>query len=66
MTTPARPKPRRCPICGKAPLPPRARFCSERCQTIDLGRWLGGAYAVPAEEPPPEDEEGGSGMGGQP
>jgi endogenous inhibitor of DNA gyrase (YacG/DUF329 family) len=34
-------------------------FCSARCQTIDLGRWLGERYRlVPegAEEPP---EEGG-------
>lgn len=57
---------RRCPICGKAPLPPGARFCSERCQKIDLGRWLGGAYAIPAEEPPSEEEEGSAtGTGGQ-
>ena len=23
-------------------------FCSPRCKTIDLGRWLGGAYRVAA------------------
>jgi endogenous inhibitor of DNA gyrase (YacG/DUF329 family) len=50
-------RPRRCPICGK---PPREgqRFCSERCQRIDLGRWLSGVYAVPVADPPPEPEEG--------
>jgi endogenous inhibitor of DNA gyrase (YacG/DUF329 family) len=53
MTPPKRP--RRCPICGKPPLPGK-RFCSERCATIDLGRWLSGSYAIPAEEEPPEDE----------
>jgi endogenous inhibitor of DNA gyrase (YacG/DUF329 family) len=24
-------------------------FCSERCKTIDLGRWLGERYGVAAE-----------------
>jgi endogenous inhibitor of DNA gyrase (YacG/DUF329 family) len=52
--TPTRKK---CPICGKAPLPAGQRFCSERCQRIDLGRWLSGTYAVPAAEDPPEPEE---------
>lgn len=26
-------------------------FCSKRCRTIDLGRWLGETYSIPAEEP---------------
>jgi uncharacterized protein len=40
----------RCPICGK-PASPRLRpFCSARCQTIDLARWIGGNYRVPTEE----------------
>ncbi len=54
-----------CPICGKildgrtlaeAPYLP---FCSKRCKTIDLGRWLKGAYRIPAEDQddPPEGEE---------
>jgi hypothetical protein len=33
-------------------------FCGERCRGIDLGRWLGEAYRMPAvearEEPPEE------------
>ena len=45
-----------CPICGK----PRAQayrpFCSKRCADIDLNRWLGGVYAIPAEED--EEDEG--------
>jgi endogenous inhibitor of DNA gyrase (YacG/DUF329 family) len=50
------PKRRPCAVCGK-PAQPRFRpFCSARCKTIDLGRWLGGHYAVPSEEPPEEDE----------
>jgi endogenous inhibitor of DNA gyrase (YacG/DUF329 family) len=60
MTRPPRERPRRCPICRK-PLPPGERFCSPRCQQIDLGRWLSGDYAIPAEEVPEEDD----GTGGQ-
>jgi endogenous inhibitor of DNA gyrase (YacG/DUF329 family) len=46
---------RRCPIC-KSPLEGREEslrfrpFCSRRCADIDLGRWLRGTYAIPAEE----------------
>ena len=42
----------RCPICD-APMPgnwadyPEYPFCSRRCKTIDLGRWLGEGYRVP-------------------
>ena len=54
-----------CPICGR-PLPTEgpshAPFCSDRCRLIDLGRWLGETYRIPAEPgaaPPDagEDEE---------
>lgn len=30
---------------------PSFPFCSPRCRTIDLGRWLGETYCIPAEEP---------------
>ena len=49
-----------CPICGRRMEAqslaewPFFPFCSERCKTIDLGRWLGETYRIPAEEP--EDE----------
>ena len=57
-----------CPICqtemrGESradwPLYP---FCSDRCKLIDLGRWLGETYRVPAvtqeaEDSPEEDTE---------
>jgi endogenous inhibitor of DNA gyrase (YacG/DUF329 family) len=29
---------------------PSFPFCSARCKTIDLGRWLGETYRIPAEE----------------
>ncbi len=56
MPEPSSPSP--CPICGKpvsADRPQAARlrpFCSVRCADVDLGRWFGGAYAIPG--PPPE------------
>jgi endogenous inhibitor of DNA gyrase (YacG/DUF329 family) len=48
----------RCPICSRpytiaalADLP-SFPFCSDRCRLVDLGRWIDGAYTLPAEEPP--------------
>jgi endogenous inhibitor of DNA gyrase (YacG/DUF329 family) len=49
----------RCPICNKLlekSESAAAPFCSERCRTIDLGRWLGEAYRVPAAVDPLADE----------
>jgi endogenous inhibitor of DNA gyrase (YacG/DUF329 family) len=50
----------KCPGCGKPavfePSNPYRPFCSERCKLIDLGAWAEGKYAVPAVEPPDEDE----------
>ena len=45
-----------CPICGKDRVDRYRPFCSKRCADIDLGRWLNGAYAVPAEAPEELDE----------
>jgi uncharacterized protein len=51
----------RCPICKKpveSPPAPSSKnpypFCSERCQLIDLGRWLDGKYQIPTG---PEDDD---------
>ena len=39
-----------CVYCRQRPADPAWRpFCSERCRTIDLGRWLLGHYRVPDE-----------------
>jgi endogenous inhibitor of DNA gyrase (YacG/DUF329 family) len=34
-----------------------APFCSARCKTIDLGKWVSGDYAVPLEEELSTDSE---------
>ena len=47
-----------CPICNKATDAQYKPFCSKRCADVDLGKWLNGSYAIPAEEEDlPEDEE---------
>lgn len=52
-----------CPICRKPGVLLYKPFCSRRCADVDLGRWLVGAYAVPAVPDETEDDdevEGGS------
>lgn len=62
MSHPDQPTLRRCPICGKAAGARFRPFCSARCQTIDLARWIGGNYRVPTvEEEPSSDDEGEGG-----
>jgi uncharacterized protein len=45
----------KCPTCG-APVErkenPFRPFCTERCQLVDLGRWVEGEYRVPGESLP--------------
>jgi hypothetical protein len=38
----------RCPICKKPvkKSEPDFPFCSERCRTIDLGKWASGQYVI--------------------
>jgi len=58
-----------CPICHRSLHGstraewPDFPFCSARCRLIDLGRWLGGEYAIapPAEEEMPSSSETGLG-----
>jgi uncharacterized protein len=55
---PVRLRPRApCPICGKPSVQRYHPFCSIRCADVDLSRWLGGRYAIPAADPGEEDEE---------
>ena len=48
-------KPLHCPICKKlVPLDSaEVPFCSERCRTIDLGKWASGDYKIstPIQDP---------------
>ncbi len=51
-------KTHQCPICGKVvPVNKYRPFCSKRCADIDLGNWLDGSYAVPAQELDESDYE---------
>jgi len=45
-----------CPICGEPTVHASRPFCSGRCASIDLNRWLSGSYAIPVVED--EDEDG--------
>jgi endogenous inhibitor of DNA gyrase (YacG/DUF329 family) len=51
----------RCPICKKPSAPrsenPSYPFCSPRCKTVDLGKWLNEEYRVPLEEESDEVED---------
>jgi endogenous inhibitor of DNA gyrase (YacG/DUF329 family) len=50
----------RCPTCGGIVLPenPEMPFCSERCRTIDLGKWASGAYRISSPVIDPDVLEG--------
>ena len=51
MSTPTR----RCPICKSTVVKDGNKFwplCSERCQLVDLGKWLGEEYRVAGEPEP--------------
>ena len=48
--------PRPCPICERPASERYKPFCCKRCADVDLARWLGGRYAVPAAKD--EDGEG--------
>lgn len=44
----------KCTNCSKPMVAEYRTFCSKRCADVDLSRWLGGSYAIPAVEPPDE------------
>ena len=49
----AEPRTSPCPTC-KQPTAVDGEhrpFCSRRCKMVDLGKWLGGDYAIPSHEP---------------
>jgi endogenous inhibitor of DNA gyrase (YacG/DUF329 family) len=50
-----------CPICKK-PVAPRKEnpafpFCSPRCRSVDLGKWLGEEYRVADRHPEEREDE---------
>ena len=49
----------RCPICRTIVLRSEAEFpfCSDRCRTIDLGKWASGGYVVSTPITDPEAYE---------
>jgi endogenous inhibitor of DNA gyrase (YacG/DUF329 family) len=53
------PRPSRCPICDREVEPgaESSPFCSARCQTVDLGAWLSGRYAIPGEPQRTPDDQ---------
>jgi endogenous inhibitor of DNA gyrase (YacG/DUF329 family) len=48
-----------CPICGKPTVAAHRPFCCARCADIDLGRWFGEAYRIPAEPAEPDGDPPG-------
>lgn len=38
----------RCPTCGKPAEATVRPFCSKRCRDVDLSRWFGETYRIPA------------------
>ncbi|HEX4872338.1 MAG TPA: DNA gyrase inhibitor YacG [Nevskiaceae bacterium] len=56
-----------CPQCrqttGLSPANPWRPFCSERCKLLDLGEWMSGRYALPAD---PADDSGLDPLDGDP
>ena len=55
---PAGTKVRPCPVCGKPAAFSTRPFCSKRCADVDLHRWLGGVYAIPAAHEPDAERDG--------
>ena len=46
----------KCPVCKKDvdPTNPEFPFCSDRCRTIDLGKWASGGYVISTPITDPE------------
>ena len=46
-----------CPICGKPTEQKFRPFCSQRCSRLDLSRWFGERYAIPAASTAADDDD---------
>ena len=49
-----------CPECRRPSTRENYPFCSDRCRSLDLARWLNGSYAIPVAD----DESSASGQDG--
>lgn len=49
-----------CPECRRPSTRENYPFCSDRCRSLDLARWLNGAYAIPVAD----DESSAGGQDG--
>ena len=48
-----------CPECKRPSTREDYPFCSDRCRSLDLSRWLKGSYAIPvADDESKADEDG--------
>lgn len=52
----------KCPICNAAVKSrqenPNFPFCTARCKTIDLGKWMSEEYRIPIDDSADDDEDG--------
>ena len=53
-----------CPICRRPAVAAYRPFCSKRCADVDLGRWLTGSYAIPAEDAEDGEDPASNGSAG--
>ena len=42
----------KCPTCGSFSVKSSYPFCSQRCASVDLGKWFDGKYSIPSTEDP--------------
>ena len=42
----------KCPTCESFSVKSSYPFCSQRCSSIDLGKWFDGKYSIPSVEDP--------------
>jgi endogenous inhibitor of DNA gyrase (YacG/DUF329 family) len=48
---------RPCPECGRPSARETYPFCSPRCKSVDLNRWLSGAYVIPGNDADPSSRD---------
>jgi len=51
-----------CPVCRRLTRAETRPFCSTRCAEVDLGRWFGEQYRLPAEDAPEAEDTAGESL----